>query len=285
MKENYQDGTLALQLPGLGDSQFNIEVRSRGNTRKRACRFPPLRLKVKKKELKALNMDSTFNDLKLVLQCRSNKDGAAYLLKEQLIYELQKQVSPLAFHTRLIRLEIYSGEKLEETLLAFLIEKEEEYAHRLNAQVLEAGRLNDAMVDREAYVNLCFFEYMIRNTDWQVSSRHNIEWVKLPDEEQVSPVPYDFDYAGLVHTDYAIPNSQTLIKEVTQPYFMGEDIKESEARLMAQHFLDKKEQLLATVRAFEHLSKSERRYFEDILNDFFKLLEQEDRMLKEFCPY
>ena len=54
---------------------------------------------------------------------------------------------------------------------------------------------------------VALFEYMIGNLDWSVPVRHNIKLI-VPKEDSNAiafPVPYDFDYSGLVKTDYAIP--------------------------------------------------------------------------------
>ena len=53
---------------------------------------------------------------------------------------------------------------------------------------------------------LCLFEYMISNTDWNVSLLHNIKLIRKKDTKEIIVVPYDFDYSGLVNADYAVPN-------------------------------------------------------------------------------
>jgi hypothetical protein len=54
---------------------------------------------------------------------------------------------------------------------------------------------------------------MIGNTDWWIHRRHNVDLVELADGSLV-PIPFDFDYAGIINTPYAIPSPSMPIKSV-----------------------------------------------------------------------
>ena len=53
-------------------------------------------------------------------------------------------------------------------------------------------------MDRELFLKMEFFQYMIANTDWSLSNKHNLELVKVPARDKVIALPYDFDYSGFV---------------------------------------------------------------------------------------
>ena len=84
--------------------------------------------------------------------------------------------------------------------LHFLVEDEEELEARLDAKVLDRGVIRPSTLERDPYVKMCFFQYMIANVDWSVSNKHNIEMVSVPGFDKVLALPYDFDYAGFTGT-------------------------------------------------------------------------------------
>ncbi len=63
---------------------------------------------------------------------------------------------------------------------------------------------------------LAMFQYMIGNGDYSVTGRHNLRILAMATSGPSGfiPVPYDFDYTGLVNTHYAIPGESLGIKNV-----------------------------------------------------------------------
>ena len=61
------------------------------------------------------------------------------------------------------------------------------------------------------------FQYMVGNTDWSMVRFHNVEVSRTPRGVYV-PVPYDFDWTGLVSTRYARPNEGLGIRSVRQRF-------------------------------------------------------------------
>ena len=61
---------------------------------------------------------------------------------------------------------------------------------------------------------MMLFEYMIGNTDWSTYALHNMELVRKEDGDHL-PIPYDFDFSGLVNTIYANPDPKLGIASVT----------------------------------------------------------------------
>ena len=68
-----------------------------------------------------------------------------------------------------------------------------------------AGRDGDARV----------FEYMIGNTDWSAVYGHNIVLIRDA-AGRATAVPYDFDFSGLVDTEYARAAPELPIRHVRQ---------------------------------------------------------------------
>ena len=153
-------------------------MRSRGNTRKEVCFYPPLKIKFKKASLREFGF-SDLNKIKMVVQCRKGPIGQDYLLREKLVYDWYENVSPLAYRTKLIRLNLIEEDGKSNSLYAFLIEEEEEFCNRLDAELVEKGTIRSSATERSNYLRMVFFQYMILNTDWDVANKHNIEFIIL----------------------------------------------------------------------------------------------------------
>ncbi|MEM9824542.1 MAG: hypothetical protein AAF985_25875 [Bacteroidota bacterium] len=222
-KENYQ--AASIKFEGLNGELIEMpaKVRSRGNIRKEVCYFPPLKLKMKKKALAELGFD-TLNQVKMVIQCQSSKQGLSYLLKEHLIYKLHQPIGPESYQTKLIQIDLIDKDGKVKELHGFLIEEEKEFCARLTAKIPDKGRISSRLIDRDAYTKMCFFQYMILNTDWQMMNRHNLEFIQLEGQQKFMPIPYDFDYSGMVGTSYAVPDPSRGIKSVKDQIFLGKKI-------------------------------------------------------------
>ena len=61
-------------------------------------------------------------------------------------------------------------------------------------------------MNRDNYIKLSVFQYLIGNKDWWVSSRKNIVIMQPEDSSSgLYVVPYDFDFSGLVNAGYTKP--------------------------------------------------------------------------------
>jgi hypothetical protein len=187
---------------GTWDS-IKIDLRARGHFRRANCSFPPLKVKIKKNQGDKSPFAGNKN-LKLVVPCQSGKSYNDLIVKEYLIYELYKVVSPYHFNARLIDLTLVDGKgksSKSHSLTAFFLEDDALVAKRLNAKLYDLPQINPFRLADTAAVRLDFFEYMISNTDWSAVQLHNIRIVQLS-PSQYMPIPYDFDMSGLVNPPY-----------------------------------------------------------------------------------
>ena len=267
-----QDGTLV---------ELDVKVRARGNARKKVCQFPPIKVKAAKQQLKALGYGPE-NKLKLVLPCQLGKNHEDCLLREALAYQLYEQIDSVHFKTKIVELQGWQNENEKYSFYAFLVEDKEALASRLGGRLLYQGKMRVASMERSFYLKICFFQYMIANTDWSVASRHNLQFLQLPGYPRVVAVPYDFDYAGLVSTHYAIPGSTIPIEDVSERYFQGENVTEQEALECSQYFLSRKEQILQCCRSMNLLRERSKESSWKYLVEFFDLLENEPLVIETF---
>ena len=222
------------------------EIRSRGNMRKQVCFMPPSKIRLDKKYLEGQGLE-TYPTLKIVNSCSFNNQAENYVQSELLAYKLYRTLTDKCFDTKGIRVHyIDSKEKKKPVAFeGFIIEHEDELADRLKGEIFEVEYANDKILDRKSYLLFSMFQYMIGNTDWAVLNKHNMEIVKVPEDKTLYPVAYDFDYAGLINTVYAVPQKGVPIENVRQRFYLGPCQSEEEVMEMRQFFLDKKAEIIS----------------------------------------
>lgn len=254
---------------------WQAKVKTRGKTRREICDFPPLKLRFEEEDLKAKGMVPSFNSLKLVTQCNTDEQ---LLLKEYLAYRLYNHMTNHSFKVHLARVTYRDAEGKVAPFeqYALILENADEMAARLSGHLLENEETSLSKVDAEQYRLLTVFQYMIGNTDWNMSKHHNIKLLQLKDKMAPTPVPYDFDYAGLVNAPYAKPHPQLPIQSVTQRLFQWRGQNATALEHTLAQFKCKKNALLKEVRQLEGLRPEVRTEALTYLETFFELLERKE---------
>ncbi|MEO0339183.1 MAG: hypothetical protein AAF242_08200 [Bacteroidota bacterium] len=246
-------------------SHYPIEVSLRGKTRRDLCSFPPLKLRFDEDYLAEAGM-LTFDKYKLVTHCQENSD---LVLKEYMAYQVYNQLTDYSFRARLVEVTYIDLSSLMDTTIqyAILLENYGEMAQRLSANKMPAKLPSHTKVSNEDYQRLVLFQYMIGNTDWNLYKQHNIKWLQT--EGRAIPVPYDFDYSGLVNASYAQPHPTLPIKHVRERYLQwrGDDATQLNEMMKAVH--QRQNTILQTCQQFEVLSTSSKKDMIDYLNSFF----------------
>lgn len=263
----------------MQDSLLSLEgkIRSRGNIRLEVCNNPSLKVKVKKQGLLKAGF-SDLNEFKLVLQCSGGKVGRGYLRREALVYQLHSIYSD--YTHRIIPVVIHFTDPKYDSIDAFFIEDEEQLAARLACKIIETRIASTRGLKRDAYVNLCLFNYLVLNTDWFVFNLHNIEFINPKGTKHLIPIPYDFDYSGFVGTSYAVPREELGIATVYAPKWLGQHVTKAEIKAGAAHYLSKREEAIALIRDHPTLTGKARKRMLRRLEDFYKLMEKEKALLR-----
>ena len=273
-KEEYQKAKYSMVRPDGESMQFEIKVRARGNRRKEVCFYPPLKLKFKKSDL-AKKGFLPYNDLKFVTQCRDTKTCGYYVFKEYLAYKLYNMISPNSFRVQLLKVSFVDsrGKGKTREMYGFIIEPVEEMADRLNAAEIVRKTMRSSFMQLEPNQKMGIFQYMIGNTDWAIGNSHNLKFLKVPEYGRMVPVPYDFDYSGLVHTDYAVPFHTLPIEEVTERLYRGVECTESEIPGLIEFYQNLKDPIMDYVEDFPHFNSNTRREVTQYLEEFFETFE------------
>jgi len=252
----------------------SLTLNARGNSRLEICSFPPIKLHFKKSELEAAGYIAPFNDLKLVTHCNNIKGGEQRVLREYLAYQLYNRISPVSYRTQLVRMQyVEENGELYDEKMAFLIEDTDALAYRLNGKESERFNLIKNDLESSAYAKMLLFEYMIGNTDWNLAALHNLKIVKRFSDEALLPLPYDFDYSGLVDAYYAVPNDRVNQLFVKQRILMDEFPSQPVFQQTLATFQTAKADLLAICHQIPHLEEGEKQDVLRYLNDFFEHIE------------
>jgi hypothetical protein len=111
------------------------------------------------------------------------------------------------------------------------------------------------------------FQYMIGNTDWSVVFGHNIVHIRNRDS-LATPVPYDFDFSGLVNARYATTDPSLPISRVEQRLFRGFCLPGTEWKKMFTEF-DHKTDVVLSLPDQALLDPPHRQMAGSYLNAFF----------------
>jgi hypothetical protein len=282
MTEEYVPAKLEMNC-GDKTIQYDVRIRARGNMRKQVCYFPPIKIDFKNGDLEKEKLDTAIDKLKVVFQCKEGTANNDLLMREKLGYEIYRVVSPEYYilHKQ-VKFECMQEGKLKYTLNALIIEDEGEIADRINAKVIETGRVMTPSLDKESYSRMTFFQYLIGNTDWSIPNKHNIEMIKVPNLPKIVPIAYDFDYAALVNAPYAVPHESLPIKTIQERYFMGHGITEPEAISTAKYFIDKKEAIFKVVDDCEGLEPKAKSNIKKFLDGAYSDFENEKIVKRTF---
>ncbi len=255
-------------LTTANGKRYEIEVKPRGKYRRKTCIFPPLKLKFKKKVLKAEDLD-TLNDIKLVLPCLEDDRGDDLIVKEYLAYKMFEHITEACVKVKLIKLTIvdtHTGKK--KTVMAMLAEDEEETTKRMKGQVIEQyGLPLDSMLINQL-ATVVMFEYMIGNTDWDVSMIRNVRTIRAPETGKVVVIPYDFDFSGLVSAPYSSPSSDSGLKTVRDRFLYANGLTPEQLRRGTQRLLAARKEFITICRN-KYLPREEQDNVIAYLESFF----------------
>lgn len=268
--EEYQKARLTFDDESGAEQVWDMKVRVRGNFRRLNCSdIPPLKLKFKKAELAAAGLAS-FNDMKLVTYCTADKNEAYELLmKEYLTYELFSEVSKNSYRVQLLRINFKdsnTGRKTKQW--AFLIEDTAQLKARIGA--VTAENIYNLPLERY-YENdrklVGLFQYIIGNSDWSYEQSRNVKM--LEKDGKIIPVPYDFDFSGIVNASYAVPNPNYKMISRTERIFMGFEEDLADMHNALYQIYGRRQNLLDKALNFKYLSNEVRYEVYSYLKSYF----------------
>lgn len=276
-QEQYQAATLTYSDSNGLKIKESILISARGKTRKNYCSLPPIKLKFPESNLEAAGL-AGFKTLKLVMPCKNDSIFEDFVVREHLCYQLYQLITDNCFRVQMARLKIncLQNKSVPICKLAFLIEHKEELAQRLHGTLLDESTSKIKSIDKESYNRLVLFQYMIGNTDWNLSRRHNIKLIDGGEGTSPVPVPYDFDYSGLVNTNYAIPHPNLPVKNVRDRFFQWRGKNRVALANSIELYKDKKDAVFQLIEDCHLLSQTSREDISNYVRSFYEVIEQDD---------
>lgn len=267
---DYHEATLTSQ----DGTVRRMKVKVRGKFRRRICEMPPLKLKFSKSSLKDEGLNDN-NEIKLVTACSDARKADDWVVREHIAYELFRNFSNVSLRTKLatIVFQDIHVERMEFKMQCMLLEDIEELAYRMNCEEVEAFGLNPDSLNTNQVALVSMFNYMIGNTDWEISGNRNVKFLrsKKNPNGKILVVPYDFDFSGFINADYAIPNSQTGLKTVRERYLMADGISHA-ALKRASIALASEQERIYEICSTKALSRSSQHDIKGYIQTFFEAL-------------
>ncbi len=294
-ESNYHPAVLKYEDASGTPVSIDFKVKTRGKFRlnRSTCNFPPIRLNFPRKAV-ANTVFAHQDGIKLVTHCQNKKDDyEQYVLQEYLVYRAFNLLSDMSLRVRLARITYVDTEEDDEPLTkyAFLIEHDDLLAARSGwEQLVIPSGIPQEFMDPAQIAVVDLFNYMIGNTDFSA-------FMPPPDDDEcchnvklfgtmagpVLPVPYDFDFSGIVDAPYAKPAPSLRIRNVRQRLFRGlcqptrETVDAAVAKLQ-----ENKDAIYALYQEQPDLEEKRLKKTIEFLDKFYEVLDDPDDVTKEF---
>ncbi len=264
-------------VPALngGEDRIAVNIRTRGHSRRAAntCTFAPLRIEF------TGTIDGTVfeghKSLKLGTHCRDVDSYEQYVYREFAAYKIFNRMTARSFRARLSTATYVdiSNNKPIATRAGLFLEDDDDVAKRLDGETSELQDLSFGHVDGESMMLVSLFEYMIGNTDMSLAKLHNIILVRAS-TGTVYPVPYDFDYSGLVNARYAVPAKALNLPTVRERLYRGPCLTEENLTPFLTRMRGMRDSVMAVYDQVPNLDAGYRKDARGYLDQFFKIIEK-----------
>lgn len=209
---------------------FAVKVSPRGHSRLEVCDYPQLRITFDRDETDGTLFEDQ-RELKLVRQCMRGRNGRDWLQLEYGVYRAYNVITDYSFRVRELNVTYRETESSGRgyTQPAFFLEDDRDLANRLNRKRIRPPKVDPVQMAVVETTHNMLFQYLIANTDFAVKRGpkgegccHNGR-VIAEDGKQKDwvVVPYDFDYAGIINTEYALPSEKLPLRRVTTRLYRG----------------------------------------------------------------
>ena len=281
-----------------GGAPIPLQISPRGFTRRTEgfCAFPPIKLDFDHDSVEGTLFQGQ-NKLKLVTHCKSPTSYEQLYVKEYLVYRLYNLLTPISFRVRPAQVTYHDagGRGADITRFAFLVESLGDMARRnaLTPFKTTPGQTASTRLDPQTITLLALFQYTIGNLDWDPVTGppgdgccHN---GKLLARDGATtghiPVPYDFDFTGLVDAPYATPPANIAAPNVRRRYYRGycrdHDRLPAAITTLKQH----RPEMIALIAGELLLDDNSRQAMQGYLDESFKSLDDSRAFEREVTSH
>ena len=265
---------------------IDIQIRTRGNIRreKDVCLFTPLRLNFPKNETENTPFEGQ-KAIKLVTHCNRPDFNEQNTMIEYLIYKAYNVLTDSSFKVRPALINyIYSGKKADTVRkFAFFIEREKHLVDRLRGIEIESKKFNPNLLNPFPSCLMDMFQYMIGNTDYSSYDLHNV--VLVSDSTRrfpPVPIPYDFDWCGLISANYAVPHPVIGTESVSERVYRGFKKEPFIVQRTIEEFNNRKQAIYDVFENYELLDADRKSKVIKYLDGFYEVINNEKKVKVEF---
>jgi hypothetical protein len=268
---------------------FPLNIRTRGHVRRMAqtCSFAPLRLEFDAEKIKGTVFEGHKN-IKLGTHCRDADLFEQYMPREYAAYRIFNLLTPRSFRARMgkARYVDATSKATVASRMALFIEDDDDVARRMEGRIIETQKLMFYKVDMETVTLMTLFENLIGNTDFSMFMLHNVVLVQTK-AGTIYPVPYDFDYSGLVDARYAVPAKIFNLTSVRDRLYLGPCRPADQLAPFFTRMLAVKDKTLALFDSIPGLDQGYKKDAQKYLNAFYQTISKPGDAKRAFideCP-
>jgi len=274
---------LTYSADGQKDQEMPVLLKTRGNWRLRRdiCTIPPLFIIFPEEKTEG-TLFAGQDLLPLTTHCSSKRGRYDdYVLKEYLAYRIYNLLSEKSVRVRLayIHYRKSTQSKISNPHYGFLNEHFLSVAARNGDELWKTEVYDPAQSKPMEVATMELFQFMIGNTDFSALAQHNIVLLRDPDGE-VTPLPFDFDFSGLVNADYAGPPPALPLHSNRQRLYRGFCHPGLDWDALFRKFRDKRMKVLELIESVPDLSKRARKSSLKYMKDFYKILDSPKKRQK-----
>jgi hypothetical protein len=269
-----------LKVDGATPETLPVMLATRGTTRRlpQLCAFPPLRVEFAQKPPET-SLFKGQSQLKLVTHCQPADRYERGVILEYDAYRLYNALTPEGFNVRLAKVNYVSESgRTIASRFGFFIEDIRDVARRNDQKRLRGVKhISASQLDPDAAARFALFEYMISNLDWAMTDAqpgedccHNSRLLTSKGATTgLIPVPYDFDYSGLVDAPYAVPPDSIHVANVRVRRYRGFCLHNAQVQAFAASLVTRRPALISILDHQAELSESARDNAKAYLGEFF----------------
>ncbi len=288
----FRPAVLRVADEGGRELELAIALRTRGNFRlqPRICDFPNFFIRFDEPGLAGTIFEGQ-TMLPIVSHCRTGRsDYEQFALLEYLIHRTYVVLTDRSLLARLAQITYVDTEKNARpiTRYAVFIEHFDDMAARHDWEVLQVPTVPPNQVDAIDLTRFEVFQFMIGNTDFD---SFNAE----PDEDAcchnavlvgtmlgpVIPVPFDFDWSGVVDAPYARPDARLGIRTVRQRRYWGICRPRAELEAVFPLFRERRDKIYGLYRDQEGLEQKFRDRTLEYFDEFYEIIDDNGRVRRE----
>ena len=290
--QSFRPATLRYTTDAGVERELRIALRTRGNFRLQQgiCDFPSFFLRVDA----PASSETVFagqSVLPLLTHCRTNRrEYEQFVLLEYLIYRTYAVLTDRSLGARLARITYVDTEGRNEPITRYAVFTEHfgALAARLGWEVLQIPFVPPDQVEPLDLARFEVFQFFIGNTDFDAfhaepgedACCHNAVLIGTM-VGPVIPVPFDFDWSGVVDPPYARPDPRFEIRSVRQRRYWGICRPRAELDPVFALFRERRADIYALYRNLDALEPRYRDRTLEYFDQFFALIDDGRRVGRE----